>query len=204
MSEPVKAIPDSDDSSHETEEFSITIRKEEFLHFDITLSMEVEFAYKYEKLFAFLRNLPPNTASINLFLANYGGYIQGLIPLYNAFKYCMVPVDVHITGDCYSAGACLALAGRSLTMYPNTLLMFHNSTGGNFGKGKELQDAVTNSSKHQKKMFKNMLIPFLTKEEVTNLLNDKDVYVHWDAKDLTKRKERLFGKTKGEKKSEKA
>lgn len=192
MSDPTKTTPDSEESLPDSEEFAISVRKEELVHFDITLSLEVDFSFRYEKLFAFLRNLPLNTASVNLYLANYGGYIQGLIPLFNAFKYCVVPVDVHVTGDCYSAGACLALSGRSLTMYPNTLLMFHNSTGGNFGKGKELYDAVVHSTKHQQRMFRQMLSPFLTKEEVDNLLNDKDVYVHWDDKDLQDRKTRLF------------
>jgi ATP-dependent protease ClpP protease subunit len=174
------------------EHFSISVRQDTQLHYDITLSDDVNIAFVYEKLLATLRSLPANTVAVNLFLANSGGYVHGLIPLYNAFKYCVVPVDVHVTGECYSAGAMLALSGRSLTMYPNTILMFHNFSGGHFGKGKELIDAALHSNKHSAGVFKNMLCPFLTKEEVDGILNDKDVYVYWNSKNLEERKERFF------------
>lgn len=178
------------------EEFFISTRKSEAIVLDITLSTNIVFSFQYEKLFAQLRNLPANCQQVNLFLANYGGYLQGLVPLYNAFRYCSVPVNVIVTGECYSAGAMLALCGDSLTMFPNTMLMFHNSSGGEFGKGKELFDAVMHSNKHTRELFKNMLSPFLTKEEIDDIANDKDVYVHWNSKGLATRMKRHFGKRK--------
>lgn len=197
MSDP--EIP-KDDELLSNEDFTITIRKEEVLHYDITLNENVNMAYKYEKIFTTLRDLPYNTAAVNLYLANFGGYIQGLVPLYNAIKSSSVPVDVHVTSNCYSCGALLALAGRSLKMYPNTMLMFHNYSGFEIGKGKEMHDAIKASEKNIYKAFTYMAHPFLTKEEVLDITNDNDVYVHWDDKNLKHRIERHFNSKRKSKK----
>lgn len=184
----------------ENESFSISIRRDEIIAVDITLSTEVNLSFQYEKLFATLRSLPQNCTTVNLFLASFGGYMQGLVPLFNAFKYCQVPVDVYVTGECYSAGAMLALSGRSLTMMPNTMLMFHNSSGGEFGKGNELYDAVMHGTKHTRGVFKNMVTPFLSNAELEGLMHDKDTYIHWDQPDLQKRIRRHFNPKKEVKK----
>src|SRR5690349_7327173 len=78
MSEPEKT---TDDESLSSEDFIITIRKTEVFDYDITLNEHVNFPFKYEKIFATLRDLPHLTRSVTLHLANYGGYLDGLVPL---------------------------------------------------------------------------------------------------------------------------
>ncbi len=175
-----------------SDDFSIVRRSAELVCYDITLSESVENSFRYERLFAHLRNLPGNTVAVNLYLANYGGMIQGLIPLFNAFKTSKVPVDVFVTGQCYSAGAMLALSGRSLTMDPNTTLMFHNYSTVEGGKGGELKDAIMHGNAHFKKVLRRMLCPFLTEDELLRVYNDKDVYVDADSKGMAKRLKRHF------------
>lgn len=194
MAEPT--TPTTEETDVSSEDFVITTRKEEVIHYDITLNESVDLAFKYEKIFATLRDLPHNVGSVNLYLANYGGYIQGLVPLYNAIHDCVVPVNVIVTSNSYSCGALLALAGATLTMRPNTQLMFHNYSGGEYGKGKELIDAAQASQKNIYEAFHYMAYPFLSKEEIKDLYHDHDKYINWKGKsygvDIKDRIERHF------------
>lgn len=180
MAEPETKLPDENEL--DSEDFLITVRTEEVKHYDIMLNESVADAYKYAKVFSTLRDLPYNTESVNLYLANYGGYIHGLIPLFNAIRECSVPVDVIVTSNSYSCGALLALAGRSLTMKPNTHLMFHNYSGGEHGKGKELLDAAKAEQENIYDAFYYMAHPFLSKDEIKDICSDHDKYIKWKGK----------------------
>ncbi len=148
---------------------------------EITLPESIHRFAKYLELLAQLRDLPDKTTEVNLYLANYGGYLDGGMPLFQAFKDLNVPVHVHVIGDCYSMGAILALCGTTLTFKPGTTLMFHNYSGGHSGKGKELLDATQEGYNNIWKAFAPLLQPFLTKVEIEKLQRDGDVYVHsWD------------------------
>jgi hypothetical protein len=67
-------------------------------------------------------------------------------------------------------------------MRPNTLLMFHNYSGGEYGKGKELLDAANASQRNIYDAFAYMAYPFLSKEEIKDICNDHDKYINWKGK----------------------
>lgn len=189
----VRAAEDEDTSSScSSDKFEIIERKSESIIVEITLSETVDSNFAYAKLLSKLRDLPYNTEAVHLYLANFGGSCHTGVQLFNAFRYCEVPVDVTVSAPCFSMGAVLALAGRSLKLDPGTYLMFHNYSALEVGKGQELTHAVNHYAEYTRRYDKKILTPFLTLEEVIGLRKDQDVYVSWDDKDLKDRIQRHF------------
>ena len=112
--------------------------------------------------------------------------------LINAIKECKPGVDIIVDAGCYSMGAIIAIAGKSLTMNPGTFLMFHNYSTVEVGKGLEVRDAINHFYEHFHRHLATIAGPFLTKQELELLRKDNDLYVNYDDKDLHKRIGRPF------------
>jgi len=129
---------------------------------------------------------------VTLLLGGTGGSVEAGTQIAHAMQNCSCGVDVVVHSNCYSMHAILALCGTSLHMQPTTFLMFHNYSAGRVGKGGELHAAVKEYDKHSKSMDRHFCSPFLTDEELNQIMNDKDVYVHETDRDLKKRIKRHF------------
>lgn len=175
----------------ETDEYIVSCKKKVVSVFDVYLSTNVEPSEKYLGLADIFRSASKNDKVV-VHLANSGGSCHGCIFLVNAMRDCEAPIDVIVEAPCYSAGACLALAGNSLEMRPNTFLMFHNYASVTGGKGAELKMSIHNAEKWIHTYFKDIHSPFLTDAEIKMIENDKDVYVHAGEKGLKARIRRHF------------
>ncbi len=131
--------------------------------------------------------------TITFFMANYGGDCHTLMYLVNVIRQAKAPVKMKVLAPCYSAGAMLSLAGTSLEMMPNTFLMFHQYSSFSYGKGKELITGAMEKDKWLASGFDNICHPFLSKQEIKKIRDDKDLYIHWNDKDLKDRIQRHFG-----------
>lgn len=157
----------------------------------IYLSENVESNFQYVKLLDTLRRVKKDD-TVTLYLANYGGLCSTGFQIVNAIKECQAGVDIVVDAPCYSMAAILAVSGKSLTLKPGTFLMFHNYSGGDYGKGKERLDATVHFYDHFHRHLKEVVSPFLTTAELERLRNDQDVYIDFYDKDLKKRIERHF------------
>ncbi len=157
----------------------------------IYLSESVESNHGYAKLCHFLRSTDPGDHTI-IYLSNHGGSCASGYQLINAVRQSPGQVHMMVDAPCYSMGALLAVAGDSLQMNPNTLLMFHNYSGGSGGKGREMLDLALQHDVWLQGAVKNTAYPFLSKKELTDIAADKDVYVHWDDPALKERIKRHF------------
>jgi ATP-dependent protease ClpP protease subunit len=161
---------------------------------DITLSEEfVEPAFKYAELCNYLRNDVQDNDKVLIRLGSYGGSTQSSTAIVNAMKACKGLISVSIEAPSYSAACDIALAADFLVLQPYTFLMFHNFSDSARGKGNELKTGVINTDRLSASLTKDLYSPFLTKGEISDILNDKDIYVHWDDKDLQERVQRHFG-----------
>lgn len=157
----------------------------------IYLSEQIENNFAYVELLETLRNADAND-KVLLYLANYGGLCSTGFQIVNAIKECECGVDIVVDAPCYSMGAIIAVSGASLTMNPGTFLMFHNYSGGDYGKGKERLDATKHFYDHFHRHLERTCAPFLDKKELEALKNDNDVYVSADDKYTGKRIKRHF------------
>lgn len=98
----------------------------------------------------------------------------------------------HIVHASYSMASLIALSCDSLLFEPNTLLMFHNYSSGSGGKGGALVQGVLSSDEFIKGIFFDICTPFLTKAEMNNIINDKDLYIKWNDPTLKTRIARHF------------
>lgn len=163
--------------------------------YEIHLSENIENNFAYVKLLRLLRSASKND-TVTMYLANYGGQCSTGFQIVNAIKDCACGVDIVLDAPSYSMGAIIAISGKSLKMNPGTFLLFHNYSGGDYGKGKEKLDATMHYYDHFHRHLKTVCSPFLTAAELEMLKHDKDVYVSCDDKDVTKRIKRHFKQEK--------
>lgn len=130
---------------------------------------------------------------VNIHLASYGGSCHVGFQVCHAVKECRANTIITVEQPCYSMGAILACCGKNLVMRPATLLMFHNYSGGNRGKGGEMMLGAKQQDKWLHDSFKYFAHPFLTEDELLKLKLDQDIYVHESDRSLKKRIKKHFG-----------
>lgn len=129
---------------------------------------------------------------IILRLSSYGGRIDIGSVLIDHIKES--PAEVHMVVDnpCYSMGAVLALCGDSLTMKPNTLLMFHDYSTFMSGKGNEIKRQLDCEHPLLHDKFRKWCKPFLTEKELKKFISGEDLYIRYDDATLKDRAERHY------------
>lgn len=133
---------------------------------------------------------------IYLTLSNYGGDCLIGQRLAVALKDCHAHIHCKVTNNASSMAAILALCCKSLELTPGSRLMFHNYSGGGFGKGQELAHHVHQSDKSLQRMIQVYCAPFLTRAELKAIARDQDVYIQDDDPTLDKRCVRHFAAMK--------
>jgi len=101
-------------------------------------------------------------------------------------------VDIEVPYPTYSMCAIMALCGDSLTIKPGAFLMFHDYSGGSYGKGNEMMKHIDSYSETFAYRLKQICQPFLTKKECDNILSGQDLYLKWNDKSLKERLKRHF------------
>lgn len=180
------------DSDLDTQEYFAIHKTPEITHtIIIRIDSGIADATKYTQVYQTLDEASSRDIVI-LQLNSPGGDCHTLIRLANALKMCKAHVNVHVIGVCESAAAMLALCGNSLYVFPNTLLMYHNYTSVDAGKGQELSDSVDRTKRWLREFFEQNCSPFLTRKELNKIARDGDVTIHASDKDLQERINRHF------------
>jgi len=152
---------------------------------------EIESFTEYDDFIKDLALLSENDA-VALYINSPGGRIDIGVSLVNTVRSCQAKVTAVIEGPSYSMASILALACDGLIMLDNTFLMYHNYSTMSYGKGGELMASLTHSNDHFNKLMTSICSPFLTKAELKDIQNDRDIYIYHDDSMLAKRKERHF------------
>jgi hypothetical protein len=121
-----------------------------------------------------------------------GGRIDVGHMIVQAIQKSKAHVTCHVVHASYSMASLIALACDELIFEPHTLLMFHNYSSGSGGKGGALVQGVLSSDEFIKGIFFDICTPFLTKSEMNNIINDKDLYIKWNDPTLQTRIARHF------------
>ena len=191
--EPHKSDDDEDleDKAFTIKSRDINPKSTKLTAHDVYIYGGIEEASKYIDLCNKLRDAKPDEEYFRFRIASPGGSCHGMVALLNAIRDCPTIVEMHVDAPCYSNGSTLALAGDELIMHPNTLLMFHNYSGVDAGKGGELGKSVIERALWVHKYMHDIYCPFLTEDEFKSLTKDQDIWVHSHDKDLKARMKRL-------------
>lgn len=182
---------------HEEDNELTIIKKEVKSHeYSVYLSEDISHSVlKYADLIHLLRYEVNADDTVNIFLSNYGGSCDTATAIINAINSCSGTVTAIVSSACYSAATLIALSCDKLVLADHSFLMMHNFSNTYLGKAGEIKAEVANTEKLIHGLMQSIYAPFLTKAEINAILNDKDVYIHWNDGSLDERIERHFGGT---------
>jgi ATP-dependent protease ClpP protease subunit len=123
-------------------------------------------------------------------LNTIGGRLDSGVQIINAMRACNGHVVTSLESQCHSMGALIFLSGDQFMIHDNCMMMFHNYSGGVFGKGHEQRAQLEAEIKWFNKLMKQICYPFLTMEEIEKILKGEDLWV--DSEQIRKRLEKAM------------
>ena len=124
-----------------------------------------------------------------------GGDLFTTIQFMQVLSETKATVVMSVEGACMSAASLLFLMGDEYLVTDHSVFLFHNYSGGVVGKGAEIYHGVVHERKWTERLLRSAYEGFLTDEEISQLVEDKDVWM--DSQTVISRlKERGIGKDK--------
>lgn len=130
---------------------------------------------------------------INIHLSGYGGRVDSTLELIYNIQKSHAIVNMIVEAPVYSADAYLAVSGDTLTMNPNSVLMFHApansdglmssqidcSTAEGFDRGHPQSEQCEADKAAQVKVDSNFIysLPYLTTQEKYKILQGYEIYL---------------------------
>jgi len=133
-------------------------------------------ASEYIDWFHQIRNARP-TDVINIHINCPGGNLFTTVQFLQVLSECPGHINMNITGACMSAATLIFLQGDDFVINEHSAFLFHNYSGGMIGKGGEMYSNVIHDRKWSERLFRSQYEGFLTAEEISNLLDDKDIWM---------------------------
>lgn len=72
------------------------------------------------------------------------------------------------------------LTGHVLEVTPHSIFMFHNYSGGSFGKGGEMIDQLSFEREWSKRLLHEVYDGFFSDAEIESMLHNRDIWMHAD------------------------
>jgi len=144
------------------------------LHYYI--SGPIEDPARYTEMIHTIRSASPSDV-INLHLNTPGGLVSTGVQIISAMRASQGHIVTHLEGEACSMGALLFLTADEMVVYDDSLLMFHNYSGGAFGKGHEMTASIDATNKWYSKLANTVCVPFLTKEELARIFDGADLWM---------------------------
>jgi ATP-dependent Clp endopeptidase proteolytic subunit ClpP len=130
----------------------------------------------YDEVCHLLRSVSEND-EVKLYLNTPGGALISGMAIIQAMRDCKATITTILNPQAFSMGALMFLAGDQKVAPPNSLLMFHNYSGGMSGKGNEQVAELSAINAWFEEAMHNICSPFLTKKELRDVLQGKDLWM---------------------------
>ncbi|GBG14436.1 ATP-dependent Clp protease, protease subunit [Novimethylophilus kurashikiensis] len=143
---------------------------------DIYLSHEIVEPSAYDELCHTLRTATESD-DIRLFINTVGGSVASGLALIQAMQESEATITTILNPEAYSMGALLYVAGDKHVISSKGILMFHNYSGGMYGKGNEQAAEIAAVSPWFEQIMREVCVPFLTDDEVTSVLKGGDLWL---------------------------
>lgn len=133
----------------------------------------------YTKWFDAIRNAQPQDV-IKIHINSPGGHMWTAIQFIRVINECHGTVIASVEGICASAATLILLNCHAYEISEHSTFMFHNYTGGMFGKGGEMYDQITYERKWSHDLFKSQYSGFLSDTEIDDIMEGKDIWIGSD------------------------
>lgn len=144
--------------------------------FEFYLSGEVKEPEHYVEWFDAIRNASAND-DVVIYINSMGGNLDTAIQFMRVLNETEAHITTSVEGSCMSAATIVFLQGNTLHITPHSLFMFHNYSGGAFGKGGEMYDNIMFERAWSKDFLHDIYKHFLTIEEINSMLDNKDIWM---------------------------
>jgi len=171
-------------------------------HLHYYISGHIEEPSKYTEMIHKIRSATANDV-VHLHLNTPGGQVSTGVQIISAIRASQGHVVTHLEGEACSMGALLFLSGDEMVVYDDSLLMFHNYSGGAFGKGHEITAVVDAVNKWYSKLTNTICTPFLSKAELKKIFDGADMWMLSDEVEERLKKMATILQAKEDKKNKK-
>lgn len=131
---------------------------------------------EYIQWFETIRNAGENDVVV-IHINSYGGDLFTAIQFMRTMAETKANIVASIEGACMSAATIIFLSAKHWEISKHSMFMFHNYSSGTFGKGGEMYDSILHSKEWSEKLWKDIYTGFLTTEEISAILQNKDIWM---------------------------
>jgi ATP-dependent protease ClpP protease subunit len=118
--------------------------------------------------------------TIKIYINSFGGDLFTAIQFMRVLGETEALVICSVEGACMSAATLIFLCADQFEITPHSMFMFHNYSGGTYGKGGEMYGQIQHERKWSEQLLKELYDEFLTAEEIQSLLDNKDMWMDVD------------------------
>ena len=159
------------------------------------VSGDIDSSEEYIEWFDIIRSSGPNDI-LKFYINSPGGDLFTAIQFMRVLNDTEANIIVSVEGACMSAATLIFLCGHQFEVSPHSMFMFHNYSSGVVGKGGEMYDRLAHEKEWSEKLLREVYSDFLTEEEITSILNNKDIWM--DGDEVVKRLKAKVEKLKAE------
>jgi ATP-dependent protease ClpP protease subunit len=178
---------DSDDFMLDTG-LSRGFRKSGSAIYEFYLSGTITGPEDYIEWFNTIRSAGPQD-EVKIYINSSGGDLNCALQFMRVLSETQATVICSVEGSCMSAATMIFLCADVFEVTPHSLFMFHNYSGGIFGKGGEIYDQAVFEREWSKQFLQHIYKNFLTSKEIDSLLENKDLWLH--SQEVSNRVEKL-------------
>ena len=147
--------------------------------YTVYLSGMIEEPSRYTKVFEMIRNAEESDI-IKFHINSEGGHLFTAIQFIRAMTETKATIIASAEGMCMSAATMIFLSADTFEISEHCMFMFHNYSGGTFGKGGEMYDQLIKERKWSEKIINKIYKGFLTDEEIKSIMNNRDIWMEGD------------------------
>ncbi len=164
--------------------------------YDYYLSGSITTPENYTDMFQQIRNATAND-TINLHINSPGGSLATALQFFRCLGETGATIVASVEGECMSAATIIMMQADAYLISPHSMFMFHNYSGGVFGKGGEMMDQLEFERDWSTNLLHDVYKDFLTEDEVNTILDNRDIWLTSDeVSDRLKARAEIISKEK--------
>ena len=140
------------------------------------VSGDIESPEDYIDWFDIIRSAGQNDI-LKFYINSSGGDLFTAIQFMRVLRDTEANIIVSVEGACMSAATLIFLCGHQFEVSQHSMFMFHNYSSGVVGKGGEMYDRLSHEKEWSEKLLRDVYVDFLEEEEITSILNNKDIWM---------------------------
>lgn len=117
---------------------------------------------------------------IKIHINSPGGLMSTAIQMMRVMAESPATIVASVEGECMSAATLIMMNADMVEISDHSMFMFHNYSGGAFGKGGEMYDKIIHERGWIDQILRSCYDSFLTEDEIDRMMDGKDFWMSGD------------------------